>query len=311
MPEVLVDRMKAVLRPLVRHRTLIERAKYLGTPILDPQTGNDYIADLLLRGMPSAIGKMGASELGGLRRFESKKRSDGVCRSWGWHRLRLNVNAGVYPDDDFTLSRFCPAYSRALGDLDLLAAWYHHGERRLVSRFAPKATLVSLTALEPFYHERPWSRHLKGKRVLVISPFAAIIEEQYKRRADIWRNNPEVLPEFALETLRCPLSAALVKPVFTDWFEALEAMQNEMDRRQYDALLVGAGAWSLALVAHAKSRGKWAIHLGGGTQLLFGIRGGRWDDNNFLQTMYNAAWVRPGPSDRPDAVHKIENGCYW
>jgi len=311
MREVLVDRMKSVLRPVVRHRWLLERAKYLGTPVLDPQAGNDYIANLLMEGKPRAIGKMGASELGGLRRFEVRKQQDGVCRSWGGHRTRLNVNAGVYPADDLTLSRFCPLYSRSLGDLDVLAAWYHRGERRLVSQFASRATLVRLTALEPFYHDRPWSRHLAGKRVLVISPFARTIEEQYGKRTDIWRNKPDVLPEFELTTLRCPLSAALVDPAFPDWFAALEAMQQDMDRRNYDVLMVGAGAWSLALAGHAKKRGKWAIHLGGGTQIMFGIRGGRWDDNTFLKTVYNSAWVRPGSGDRPQTLNKIENGCYW
>lgn len=311
MRDELVDRAKSVLRPVVRHRTLIERAKFIGTPILDPQSGNDRIAELLMAGKPRALGKMGASELGGLRRFERKRDLSGICRSWGSHRKRLNLNAGVYPEDDATLSRFCPSYGQTLGELDLLAVWFHRGERRLVTKFAPQATLASLTALEPFYHQRPWSRCLAGKRVLVISPFSETIKSQYARRAEVWRNKPDVLPAFELDTLRCPLSAVLVTPVFFDWFTALEAMQQEMDRRSYDVLIVGAGAWSLALVAHAKRRGKWAIHLGGATQLLFGIRGGRWDDNSFLQTMYNEAWVRPGPGDRPESLGKIENGCYW
>jgi hypothetical protein len=88
-------------------------------------------------------------------------------------------------------------------------------------------------------------------------------------------------------------------------------MQREMNRRTYDVLIVGAGAWSLPLVVHAKRQGKWAIHLGGATQLLFGIRGGRWDGNAFLQKIYNDAWVRPGPADRPETLKRIENGCYW
>ena len=311
MRDAIAEQVKSFLRPLVRHRTLIERAKFIGTLVLDPQAGNDRIAQLLEEGRPRAIGKMGASELGGLRRFEGRKGTDGLCRSWGAHRTRLSLNAGIYPDDDGTLSRFCPCYSEALGALDLMAVWYHRGERRLVSTYAPTSTLASLTALEPFYHQRPWSRHLARKRVLVISPFSASIKNQYERRDDIWRNKPDVLPGFSLDTLRCPLSAELVKPAFPDWFAALNDMQQEMDRRQYDVLIVGAGAWSLPLVAHAKSRGKWAIHLGGATQLLFGIRGGRWDGNSFLQTMYNDAWVRPGAADRPASLSRVENGCYW
>jgi hypothetical protein len=311
MEDQLVARVKAVLRPVVRHRKLLERAKFIGTPILDPQSGNDRIAQLLLEGRPRALGKLGAAELGGLRRFEAKKDPAGICRSWGRHRVLLTLNAGVYPEDDATLSRFCPSYSQILGNLDLLALQFQRGERRLVAKFVPQATLVSLTALEPFYHQRPWSRHLAGKRVLVISPFSESIKSQYARREQVWESRPEVLPEFELDTLRCPLSAGLVTPAFLSWFAALEAMQQEMNRRSYDVLIVGAGAWSLPLVAHAKQQGKWAIHLGGGTQLLFGVRGGRWDDDPFLKTLYNDAWVRPSPADRPETFRKIENGCYW
>ncbi len=311
MRDELIDRAKSLLRPIVRHRTLVERAKYIGTPILDPQAVDDRIAKSLLEGVPQALGKIGSSELGGLRRFEGGKGSDGICRRWGWHRRRLNLNAGVYPADDATLSRFCLSYGRTLRELDLLAVWFHLGERRLVTKFASQAALTSLTALEPFYHHRPWSQHLSRKRVLVISPFSETIKSQYARRTEVWRNKPEVLPAFELYTLRCPLSAVLVEPEFPDWFTALKAMQQEMSRRAYDVLIVGAGAWSLPLTAYAKREGKWAIHLGGATQLLFGIRGGRWDDNSFLQTMYNEAWVRPGPADRPRTLSRIENGCYW
>lgn len=311
MRDQFAEQVKAILRPVVRHRTLIERAKFIGVPILDPQAGNDRIAESLVEGRPRAIGKMGASEMGGLRRFEANKDAQGLSHNWGLHRGRLNINAGVYPDDDGTLSRFCDTYSQTLSGLDFMAVWFHLGERRLVKKFAPHATLLSLTALEPFYHDRPWSRYLVGKRVLVISPFTETIKSQYSRREQIWRSRPDVLPVFDLDTLRCPLSAALVNPHFSNWFEALDVMQTEMDRRSYDVLIVGAGAWSLPLALHAKLRGKWAIHLGGGTQILFGVRGKRWDDNSFLQSVYNDAWVRPYAADRPETFRRIENGCYW
>lgn len=309
--EAMMEQLKSILRPIVRHRTLLERAKFIGATVLDPQAGNDRIAKSLLEGRPTAIGKMGASELGGLRRYERKKGLDGLCHEWGSHRVRLTLNAGVYPEDDATLSRFCPLYGAALGDLDVMAVWYHRGERRLISRFASRTELVALTALEPFYHQNPWSRNLEGKRVLVVSPFSETIKTQYARRKVIWRDKPDVLPTFDLDTLRCPLSAMLVKPEFSDWFAALSAMQRAIDQRIYDVLIVGAGAWSIPLVAHAKRTGKWAIHLGGATQLMFGIRGVRWDDNSYLKCIYNEAWVRPSAADRPDTVGRIENGCYW
>src|SRR5262249_50092160 len=73
----------------------------------------------------------------------------------------------------------------------------------------------------------------------------------------------------------------------------------------------GAGAWGLPLIAHARSLGRTGIHLGGATQLLFGIRGAHWDGKAAFQSFFNDAWVRPSPSDRPDKFRDIENGCYW
>jgi hypothetical protein len=53
--------------------------------------------------------------------------------------------------------------------------------------------------------------------------------------------------------------------------------------------------------------GKSAIHLGGEMQLLFGIKGKRWENSN----IYNSAWTRPDPEDTPINANSIEDGCYW
>jgi len=64
-------------------------------------------------------------------------------------------------------------------------------------------------------------------------------------------------------------------------------------------------------VAHAKSLGSWAIHLGGGTQLLFGIKGRRWEKNPWIATLGNESWTRPASSETPVNFQHIEGGCYW
>jgi glycerol-3-phosphate dehydrogenase len=50
-------------------------------------------------------------------------------------------------------------------------------------------------------------------------------------------------------------------------------------KKDYDVALIGCGAYGLPLASHVKRKGKQSIHLGGGLQLLFGIKGKRWDDN--------------------------------
>ena len=140
--------------------------------MLDPQRGNDQIAQLLRELRPVAAGKIGASELGGLRHYERRKDASGKCVHWGRHARMLHTNAGVYPANPETFARFCRVFSESLSGLDILAVWFQFSENRMRLKFAPDAVAVEITALEPYYHERPWSSALAGKRVLVVTPFA-------------------------------------------------------------------------------------------------------------------------------------------
>lgn len=300
---------KSLVRPLTQHRRLLERAKYLGAGILSAQEGNDLLARSIHK--PAAIGKIGAGEMAALRHYWRRADSTGHCESWGWEAKNLYRIAGVYPPEPRIFSRFCKTYAETLTHLDVLAVWFNFGENAARLRLAPKAALMELDALEPYYHDQPWSQHLAGKRVLVISPFAETIQVQYQRRQEVWRVKPELLPDFQLLTLPTPLSAFLTTPLYPDWFAALDAMCEKMSSIEFDVAIVGAGAWSLPLAAHAKSLGACAIHLGGGTQILFGIKGGRWDTNPRITAFFSEAWTRPAPSETPQEVRKIEGGCYW
>ena len=77
--------------------------------------------------------------------------------------------------------------------------------------------------------------------------------------------------------------------------------------------LIGAGAYGLPLAAHVKKLGKKAIHVGGGLQLLFGIKGSRWenDPGYGLGEILNEHWVKPLPEECPSHAKSIEGGCYW
>jgi len=99
----------------------------------------------------------------------------------------------------------------------------------------------------------------------------------------------------------------MVPPRHQSWLHALDDLRQAMEREEFDVALVGAGAWSLPLVAHAKKLGKRGMHLGGSLQLLFGIKGARWDQKGF----YNEAWIRPLPSEVPANHRLMEQGAYW
>lgn len=302
-------KVKSVVRPISKQRRLWERVKYLGSEILSEEKGNALIADSIHK--PSAIGKIGSSELAVLRHYLRNVDAGGLSDFPGWQVKNLYRIAGVYPPEPAIVSRFCQTFAEALTHLDILAVWFNFGERAARERFASGATLTGFYALEPYCHDHPWSQSLAGKRVLVVSPFSETIQAQYRRRNEIWRGKPTVLPDFQLLTLRPPLSAFLARPAYPDWFAALDAMREQMTSMRFDVAIVGAGAWSLPLVAHGKKLGACAIHLGGATQILFGICGRRWDKMQHSSRLYNDAWTRPASSETPPEVGKIEGGCYW
>ena len=82
------------------------------------------------------------------------------------------------------------------------------------------------------------------------------------------------------------------------------ASASEKPRR--NALLHSIGAYV------KRELGKKALHLGGITQLLFGIKGRRWDARpKYTNGLYNDAWSRPLDAERPQNFMQIESGGYW
>lgn len=183
-------------------------------------------------------------------------------------------------------------------------------------RFLPfynHTSMVQLETLYPFFVEHPWMEALEHKKVLVIHPFKESIEKQYKKRRVLFPNE-NWLPEFDLTVIKAVQSAAGERPsAFKDWFEALEYMKNEINRTDFDIAILGCGAYGLPLAGYIKDIGKKAIHIGGGTQLLFGIKGKRWEqyDHSCYRDLFNEHWCSPTENERPSKSKSIEGSCYW
>ncbi len=223
-------------------------------------------------------------------------------------RFLLENNAGFFPAEPAYLERFAQHMLADVSEINILGSWLP-GEVRLRPCF-PTATIIPLVDLEPYYHARPWSAALEGKTVLVIHPFATTIRQQYARREALFAN-PQMLPPFELKIIQAVQSMGGKHPDYPHWFAALEDMQARIAATPFDVALIGAGAYGLPLAAFVKRSGRQAIHLGGATQILFGIRGRRWEERPFFAQMMNDAWVHPLPEERPENYQKVENGCYW
>ena len=100
---------------------------------------------------------------------------------------------------------------------------------------------------------------------------------------------------------------------FHDQAISVKKILDDIDAAgDFDFATVGCGRFSLLVCDYIKNLGKPSVHLGGGNQLLFGIRGKRWDGSFANSDWYGTKdWIRPMPEEIPQYNNLVEGGCYW
>lgn len=276
----------------------------------------NLLYELIKSGQPIAAGRMGLSELAVMRMYEFK-----IKRKYEKVINQLYLWSGFFPNDQKQGYYFLEIMKNSLSEMDVLVPFYQLYENYFINKYTSKNLIVSEdTNLFYMFHEKtPWTAALKGKKVLVISPFSLSVEHQYKNREMLFRGT-DILPEFQLLTYQSLLTIGDLKDDrFTTWFEALEFMKNEILDMDFDIALLGCGAYGFPLAAEIKKAGKQAVHMGGVLQLLFGIMGKRWDGTRnggevkimeCVADYYNEYWTYP-LEEKPKDAEKIEYGPYW
>jgi len=277
------------------------------------------ISNLLRTPNPCAIGKIGTTELMGLEYlYRFIQLPWPPAASWKRPAQRLYECSGIFPVRRDIYLRWAGELHQALRKMDALAQWQPTAtylsvvEDRVLAHVAPQSFRVHRNYAHPLHPPALWLEDLLKLRWLVIHPFAETIRAQLPHLATLGIYPPrasEDLERRAQNTqiLGCPQFAYMVPPKHPDWCSALAALKKDMECLDFDIALIGAGAWSLPLTAHAKSLGKKGIHLGGSLQLFFGIRGARFDKSG----IYNEKWIRPLAEERPKNCHLMEQGAYW
>ena len=267
--------------------------------------GNHLIAEKLTKNQPFAIVRLGAVEMHCVNRFLKQQNFSETEKEQAFYC------AGIFPNDNTTLNKFCEVYLHSVTECDMIGVWGISGEKHIIQTYADNPKIIPSKSLEPYYFENAWSKHLKDKKILVVHPFTESIRYQLKNRHQIWQNK-DILPEPAkTEFVKAVQSNAGAKPKFSDWFEALQSMKEQIAKKDFDVALIGAGAYGLPLSVFCKQLGKQAVQLCGATQILFGIKGKRWDNHPVISQFYNPYWTRPLPSETPPEIQKVEGGSYW
>lgn len=283
---------------------------YVSRKMLTADEMNNYIYNSICSEKPFMVSRFGSTELTTLSTFYFRNKTN-------YQKAMEHVcfYSGFFPCDKDLGFNFANVMLDSFQQIDALAVWFIQYEDYFIKEMLNKNSKISyLMNIEPWKSKNPWTKALKGKKVLVIHPFEESIIQQYKKRERIFRNQ-DILPEFELKTLKAVQTLAGTKDGrFNNWFDALEFMYQEAIKIDFDIAIIGCGAYGMPLAAKLKKYGKQAIHLGGVTQILFGIKGNRWSNNpeyNYIKSLINEDWVSPMEEEKPKLAREVESGCYW
>lgn len=298
----------------------------------NPDKASEMIYNLLSDDKPCMIARFGSTEMSAIINYlgvNSQQHSvwrfiQGKQPEWWWNKnimIQMQQWSGFFPPTPENMQRFGEMMIEDAKEVDLLGSWIK--DEIYIHDYISTSRIVHLRLLEPFWtNQVPWTKTLEGKKILVVHPFAHLILKQYTEKRTLLFNNPNILPLFDLQVIQAVQSLGGENNGFHDWFEALQWMKNEIDKVDYDICLIGCGAYGFPLATHVKRKGKKAIHLGGALQLLFGIRGKRWENPNYgvkewkipygsYSTLINQYWVNPGKFEKPQNANQVEGACYW
>jgi hypothetical protein len=277
-----------------------------GSSLVD---GNNFIRHHLKNNKLFAAGKMGVTEAKILYFYSSSGKFEDSSVQEGY------LNSGIFPKTEEALKYFCNTYVESLKVLDLAPRWckcVEAFEENLYKNTNPKCYNTLLSHLEPYYFNNPWTDFLDNKTVLVISPFTNSIETQFEKFDKIW--NGKIKKNFKLKTLKFPFSVGISDEMlqYDSYQSCLEDHIDKVSKIDFDFAILGCGAYALPLCSYIKNTmHKSSIHLGGATQILFGIKGSRWLSHPKISKFFNDYWIRPSGDELPSKHKANEDGCYW
>ncbi len=288
--------------------------------INDKQFGNDVILHELQKNKPCLITRFGSTEFRIVDFFYTHMKCKNIVFPKKYKK-DMKLLAGFFSNSDELLVKYACDVLQILRNVDVFAPWMHRVTKRnepiIFDEYNQNAKLVSLESLGPdlFFVKNPWTQYLKGKKVLIIHPFEKSIQSQYKKRHLLF-GDKEILPDFKLITIKTVQGLGDSEEIknFENWYEALESMYKKIDAADFDIALVSGGAYGMFLANYIKEKGKQVVHVAGALQILFGIKGQRWE-NNQIAPFINEHWVYPLDEETPKNLGEFAKtegfNAYW
>ena len=229
---------------------------------------------------------------------------------------KMKNNAGIFVTDYNSKEQYSNLFIDSIENSELFFGWDGHcfcdSQTYIQNKFFDKQMLWGF-ALDIFHyiHSNPWTLALKGKRILIISPFEDSIVKQIPIRDKIY--GIDLFPECTFSTIKPPQTQGdeLSKP----FIQELNTFYRKLDELNgiYDIALVSCGGYGNIICNYIYKKGYSSICVGGVLQMYFGILGNRWlkERLDIFYLYFNKYWCRPLSSEKPLNHTNIEGSCYW
>jgi hypothetical protein len=230
-------------------------------------------------------------------------------------------HSGIFPASTEFLRIFSDAYANAFRRLDCVGlisdAWPQNEEVLRYHRYS--GLTIHFRDQEPdrsvpSNEAQCYLPLCRGRRVLIVSPFAELLQERATRETfeAVWRKTGK--PWFApasVEALQIPYGwSPATWTRFPTALDLLVDIRRQLDAASFDVALIGAGLLGSMIAVAVKERGKVGLSLGGHLQIVFGVNGSRWRERvNWQRNYFNDTWIDVPEQYRPPAEESDEN--YW
>ena len=287
----------------------------------------EFVAALgaaLGEGRGFAVGKLGGSEQAWLTypALLEREREPLKLRAFeaalAFRSLR---HAGIWPADPRFLQRFAGQFATAVGDLDAIGLFSDAfaTELEILRYHRPVGDLMRFEDQEPDRSqgspvEDCWLEHLRGRRVLLVCPFADLLRERANRETyeAVWgRVGKRWFDPVGIESIEVPYGFdPAVQAEFGTALGLLDVLGARLEQADFDCALIAAGGLGIPLAAAVKRTDRVAVSLGGHLQVMFGVHGERWRQRpEWRDGIFTDAWISLPERYRPDPALTGEN--YW
>lgn len=274
-----------------------------------------------------ALGKIGFSEqhlLGYLSMIKSSPASVRLRAYETVLRYHCEKQFGLFPVEPSFLIDFAERFSSFLQQLDYLGLFGAAQEHKLINDLRISAKLLNYRDTEPDRSipcdpELCYLHLFKGKKVLLVAPFAALLKERANKDVfeNVWSKIEKkwFFPE-SISAIEFPYSYVTEVETHQKFGTSLNLYDHiceQIKNESFDIALIAAGGLGIPLAAFVKSIGRVGISLGGHLQVIFGVAGRRWkNDPYYLEHYINDFWIDMPPAYHPQNKELLtDSGAYW